>query len=134
LSITESASMAARIPLEFGADAASARAVITAVLAKSASIPSLIELGIGFPPSPEGAMEKKRREGMDVPTGSSSCPATVATVVVVQARGLPQAERPFRIPSRSRRSAAFSASSRHFDLNGEAKTVRTKHSSAIIMH
>ena len=50
--------MAARIPLEFGADAASARAVITAVLAKSASIPSLIELGIGFPPSPEGAMEK----------------------------------------------------------------------------
>src|SRR5262245_2771077 len=31
------------------------------------------------------------------------------------------------------RSAAFSASSRLFDLNGETKTLRTKHSSAIIV-
>jgi hypothetical protein len=31
------------------------------------------------------------------------------------------------------RSAAFSASSRLFDLNGETKTVKTKHSSAIIV-
>jgi len=32
------------------------------------------------------------------------------------------------------RSAAFSASSRLFDLNGEAKTARTKQSSANIVH
>jgi hypothetical protein len=32
-----------------------------------------------------------------------------------------------------RRSAAFSASSRLFDLNGEAKMARAKHSSAIIV-
>ena len=32
-----------------------------------------------------------------------------------------------------RRSAAFSASSRLFDLNGEIKTARAKHSSAIIV-
>ena len=32
------------------------------------------------------------------------------------------------------RSATFSASSRLFDLNGETKMVRTKHSSAIIVH
>jgi hypothetical protein len=31
------------------------------------------------------------------------------------------------------RSAAFSASSRLFDLNGDAKTAKTKHSSAIMV-
>jgi len=59
--------MAARIALEFGTPAAWAGAVIIAELAKSANIPTLIELRIAFPPDPEGAMRKKRADGKDVP-------------------------------------------------------------------
>jgi hypothetical protein len=66
--------MAARIPLEFGTTAASARPVMSAEVIRSANIPSFVELR-KVTPNLESPSRKERDEIADVPAGASNCAA-----------------------------------------------------------